>query len=100
MLRPSYQITLGAATVSDSQLGPLQALQVRRDKRGGADEAIVRLGAGIAVNFAQGDPASIELGWDGTTSAVFSGTVDRISRSITHVEALCTGAQMKLMRAR
>ncbi len=100
MLRPSYQITLGAATVSDSQWGPLQALQICRDKRGRADEAIVRLGASMPVDFAEGDAASIKLGWDGAANNVFTGTVDRISRGISHVEACCFGAQMKLMRSR
>jgi phage protein D len=100
MLRPSYQISLGTATVSDSQWGPLRSLHIRRDKRGCADEAIVRLSTAMPVDFAEGDAAAIELGWDGATSAVFTGTVDRISRGITHLEASCSGAQMKLMRSR
>jgi hypothetical protein len=100
MFRPAYNITLGAATVSDAQPGPLDALQVRRDKRGNADEAIVRFGAVSAPVFAEGDPAAIELGWDGSTSVVFTGTVERIARGISRVEAYCSGAQLKLMRGR
>ncbi|HZU25690.1 MAG TPA: hypothetical protein VFA04_09215 [Bryobacteraceae bacterium] len=100
MLKPSYKITLGTSTVGSSQIGPVAALQVRRDKRGRADEAIVRLGTTVAVDFAEGDAASIELGWDGATTAVFTGTVDRIVRGISHTEAYCTGMQMKMMRSR
>jgi phage protein D len=100
MLRPSYKITLGATTVSSEALGPLRSLEVRRDKRGAADEAVIDFGTGIAVEFSQGDPASIELGWDGTTSTVFTGTVGRVEQGITRLVAHCFGAQMKLMTTR
>ncbi|HXB21075.1 MAG TPA: hypothetical protein VNV88_06830 [Candidatus Solibacter sp.] len=100
MLRPSYKITLGATTISSKALGPLRALEVRRDKRGTADEATIDFGTSVPVDFAEGDPVSIELGWDGTTSVVFSGTVSGVEQGISRLAAHCTGAQMKLMSVR
>lgn len=100
MLKPSYKITLGATTISSEALGPLRSLEVRRDKRGTADEAAIDFGTSIPVDFSQGDPASIELGWDGSTSVVFTGTVGRVEQGITRLAAHCAGAQMKLMASR
>lgn len=100
MLRPSYSINLDNNTFSSDSLGPLVALEVRRCKNGGADEAILSLGRVPALDPAEGGDVTIELGWDGDTELVFTGVVEAVDRGIGRMEVLCLGQQMKPMRAR
>lgn len=100
MLRPSYSIGLDQDTLSSDTLGPLSALEVRRCKNGGADEAVISLGRVPAVNPEEGDAVTIELGWDGEMELVFTGVVEAVDWGIGRMEVACVGSQMKLMRAR
>jgi len=100
MLKPSYSIKLDQETISSDSPGPLLSLEVRRDKTGAADEAIVALGRVPEVNPSGGAGVSIELGWDGDTQLVFTGIIDTVERGISHLEVCCLGQQSKLMKAR
>ena len=44
MLRPTYAISLGTATLSSDHLGPLVSLDVERAKNAGADWVELALG--------------------------------------------------------
>lgn len=100
MLKPSYLVTLDQDTLSQDTLGPLLALEVLRGKNGAADEAIFTLGLTPPLDPTQGGTVSVELGWDGDTSLVFTGVVDTVERGIGRMQVSCVGSQMKLMRSR
>jgi phage protein D len=99
-LRPTYSIALGATTLSSDTLGPLVALEVERAKNGGADRALLALGRRPEVSPSEGDPATMELGWDGDTSLVFTGEVQAVDRGVLGLEVSCAGSAVKLLRAR
>lgn len=100
MLRPSYSISLDQETLSSESLGPLIDLQIRRDKSGAADEAIVTLGRVSKISLTEGAEVSVELGWDGETETVFSGIIETVDRGIDQLEVVCLGQQSKLMKTR
>ena len=58
----------------------------------------LRLGA--TDSALQGDPATVELGWDGSTSLVFTGTVSAVERRLDGLRVDCTGAHAALTLAR
>jgi phage protein D len=100
MLRPTYAISIGGTTVSSDDLRGLVALDVRRAKNAGVDRATVALGRVPTVRASVGDHVTVELGWDGDTTLVFSGTVDAVDASIAALGIGCVGAQAPLIRVR
>lgn len=100
MLRPTYSIVVAGTTLSSDTLGPLRALVVERAKNSGADRTDVLLGRSAAVAAAEGDPVTVELGWDGETALVFTGEVEAVQRGIDAIRITCAGAQAKLQRTR
>ena len=100
MLKPTYAITLGSSRLASDHLAPLVALQVDRAKNAGADWATVTIGRAQAVPVAAGDPATVELGWDGDTTLVFTGQVEAITQEIAGTTVTAAGSQGKLMRRR
>jgi phage protein D len=99
-LRPAYAITLGSATVSSEQLEPLAALVVERATDGGADGVVVTLGERPDLTVAEGDAVTVELGWDGETTLVFTGVVDAVERRIHGIEVTCSGGPALLAATR
>src|SRR5205823_9930891 len=97
---PTYSISLGGDTISSDTLRGLVALDVERAKNAGADRARVALGRVPEVSPSEGDPASIELGWDGDNAVVFTGEVQAIDRGVLRLEVTCAGTQELLLRAR
>ena len=93
MLRPAYKLTLGSASPQS-----LIALSVARAQNAGPGLVTLRLGAADAVS--EGDPATVELGWDGAATLVFTGTVAAVERRLDGLRVDCTGAHGKLTGAR
>src|SRR5204863_4311605 len=100
MLRPTYSITVGGATVSSEDWRGLVAMEVERSKNCCADTAVVALGRIPDLSPSDGDPVSIELGWDGDSTVVFTGEVEAQDRGIVGLELTCAGPQGRLLRAR
>ena len=100
MLRPSYSITLDQTTLTEKTLGPFLAMEVRRSKSAGADEALLSLGRVPEVNPAPEATVAIEVGWDGSTEPIFTGTVESVESGIDRMKIDCLGSQVKLMRMR
>jgi hypothetical protein len=85
MLRPAYKLALGTATPQS-----VIALSVTRAQNAGPGLVTLQLGATESVS--DGDPASVELGWDGATTLVFTGTVSAVERRLDGLRVDCTGA--------
>jgi phage protein D len=100
MLRPTYTVSLGSTTLSSEQLEPLAALVVERAQDGGADGAVLTLGERSELAAAEGDAVTVELGWDGDTTLVFTGAVDIVERRIHGLEITCSGGRALLARTR
>ncbi|MFI5041237.1 MAG: hypothetical protein ACHQNA_05220 [Acidimicrobiales bacterium] len=100
MLKPTYAITLGSYRLASDHLAPLVALRVDRAKNAGADWATVTIGRTESVSVSEGDPATVELGWDGDTTVVFTGEIEAVTQEIAGTTVTVAGSQMKLMRAR
>src|SRR3954466_3765740 len=93
MLRPAYKITLGKGAPQ-----AVVALGVARAQNAGP--GLVTLQLGSADGASQGDPATVELGWDGSTSLVFTGTVSAVERRLDGLRVDCTGSHSALTLAR
>lgn len=100
MLKPTYAVTLGSFRLASDHLAPLVALRVDRAKNAGADWATVTIGRAQAASVSAGDPATVELGWDGDTTLVFTGQVEAVTQEVAGTTVTAAGNQMKLMRAR
>ena len=100
MLRPAYTISLGSATLSSQTLEPLVSLVVERAQNAGAGSATLTLGERPDLTLADGDPVTIELGWDGDTTLAFTGAVAAVERRIDGLTVTCHGAEAPLTRAR
>jgi phage protein D len=100
VLKPTYAVTLGPFRLGSDHLAPLIALRVDRAKNAGADWATVTIGRAQAVPVSAGDPATVELGWDGDTTPVFTGQVEAITQEVAGTTVTAAGSQMKLIRAR
>src|SRR5689334_5380469 len=93
MLRPAYKITLGSASAQS-----VVALSVARAQNAGPGLVTLQLGASDSAS--EGDPATVELGWDGDTTLVFTGTVSGVERRLDGLRVECTGACVSLALAR
>lgn len=100
MLRPSYTISLGSATLSSDTLEPLATLVVECAQNAGADSAVLGLGLRPDLALAGDEPVAIELGWDGDTELVFTGTVAAVERRIDGLVVTCAGSHAPLTRMR
>ena len=100
MLRPGYTISLGSATLSSATLEPLATLVVECAQNAGADSAVLALGHRPDLALSGGEPATIELGWDGDTELVFTGTVAAVERRIDGLVVTCAGSHAALTRMR
>lgn len=100
MLKPTYAVTLGSVRLASDHLAPLVALSVERAKNAAADWATVTIGRAQAISVSEGDSATVELGWDGSTSLVFTGEVEAVTQEVAGTTVTCAGSQIKLMRAR
>jgi phage protein D len=100
VLKPTYAVMLGSFRLASDHLAPLVALRVDRAKNAGADWATVTIGRVQAVSVSAGDPATVELGWDGDTTLVFTGQVEAVTQEITGTTVTAAGSQMTLIRAR
>lgn len=99
-LRPAYKLELGSTELSSDTLGPMVALEVARALNGPGDGAVVRLGGKADSLPEAGDDATVELGWDGDTEAVFTGTVAWTEMALDFAEVVCVGTSMSLVNAR
>src|SRR3954454_22889297 len=93
MLRPAYQIALGNAA-------PQSVIALRVARAQNAGPGLVTLQLGAADSVSEGDPATVELGWDGSTSLVFTGTVSAVERRLDGLHVDCTGTHAALTLAR
>ena len=83
MLRPTYSLVIDGTTISSDTLKPLVALDVRRGKSSGADSALIALGQVPPIAPEVGGDVALELGWDGETTLVFTGLIERTTSANT-----------------
>jgi len=100
VLKPTYTVMLGSSRLGSDHLGPLAALRVDRAKNAGADWATVTIGRAQAVPVSAGDAVTVELGWDGDTTLVFTGQAEAVTQEVAGTTVTAAGSQMRLMRAR
>ncbi len=100
MLRSAYRISLGSLTLSSEEPEPLASLVVERSQDGCADGAVLTLGERPDLAVAEGDAATVKLGWDGEETLVFTGTVDAVRRRLDGLEVICVGSPALLARTR
>jgi hypothetical protein len=103
MLKPGYKLTLGTTSLSStsvSSAGPLVGLRVDADLTTPAATLDAWFGNPQSIAVAEGDPARLELGYDGSLTTVFTGVVDRVRVDLSrlHIQALADMA--KLLRLR
>ena len=104
MRRPCYELALGATVIASgsvSSAGPLVRLHADADL---ATPAAIRdawIGNPASVSVAVGDPAKLALGYDGSLTTVFTGTVDRVQADLVRlrVQALTDVARLLRLRA-
>jgi phage protein D len=103
MLKPDYQLVLGANRLAaDAAAGALPLLRLRVDAD--LETPAAALDAWIAhppgLSAQAGDPARLELGYDGSLTAVFTGAVDRVQPSLSRMRIQALTGVDKLLRLR
>lgn len=97
---PRFEIKVGKKTLKSDGHGSLWRLEILREVNGGADEAFLQLGLSQPLDAAPGDDVSVDLGYDGGLSRVFTGTVERIAGGLSGLEVHALGAQAPMLRKR
>jgi phage protein D len=92
-MKPALQVALGNASPA-----AVMSLTVTRAQNAGPGLVTLLLGAGASAS--EGDPATVELGYDGDTTLVFTGSVSAVEYRLDGVRVDCTGAHAKLAQAR
>jgi hypothetical protein len=104
MLKPSYRLTLGPTIISSTSVSsrdPLVSLRTDADLNTPAALLDAWFGNPQSIAVAAGDPAKLELGYDGSLTTVFTGVVDRVRADLSrlHVQALTGMAELLRLRA-
>lgn len=99
MLKPGYKLTLGATTISSTSVSsrdPLVSLRADADLATPAATLDAWFGNPQSIAVAEGDPARLELGYDGSLTIIFTGVVDRMRADLSrlHVQALTNMAKL------
>ncbi|GEM_PF-5598419 len=94
---PEFEVAVGKQKLKSGGHGTLWRLEILREVNGGADEAFLQLGLSQPIEAANGDAVTVDLGYEGSLSRVFTGTVDRISGGLASLEMHALGAQTLLM---
>jgi phage protein D len=100
ILRPAYKLKAGGEEFSLGTLAPLIALDVRLAKNAGADGFVAILGQTGPFDIRAGDDVALELGWDGDTRRVFTGTVESMAPGADATRLEAVGNQALLARSR
>jgi len=96
---PHFLLRLGSvASDSTRPVGGPVRIGVSRCMGGGADALEVELAARRGI--APGDEASAELGFDGETETVFTGSVVEVAATLVGVRVLALGRMDRLLRLR
>jgi len=96
-LKPHVALEVGGTRVP---VGALRALRARRELSGGVDVLRVVLDARVAVDAAEGDAVTLELGWDGEGTSVFTGEVVELGTTVRERIIEAHGPQLGLARLR
>jgi hypothetical protein len=97
---PEYAVAVGKQKLKSGGKGALWRLEILREVNGGADEAFLQLGLTQALDAKPGDDVTVDLGYEGTLTRVFTGTVERLSGGLASLEIHALGMQAPLMRKR
>lgn len=86
MQKPAYEIKVGAVTFDSRNTQEIVSAAVDLDLNIPLDtfDLVIRTGE-KTKGFRKGDPVTISLGYEGSLSKVFTGTVDKITPSIKAV---------------
>lgn len=87
MQKPSYKISIGSTIIDSSRPlnGRLVSIFTEKSMATPADVSEIVLGVPFGLQINKTDKISIELGYSEKLMKVFSGSVDRITPSITHI---------------
>ncbi len=99
-LRPAYKLKAGGEEFSLDTFASLIALDLRLSKNAGADALVAILGQTGSFDIHSGDDVTLELGWDGDTSLVFTGTVESLAPRVGATQLTAVGSQALLSRSR
>jgi hypothetical protein len=101
MLRPSYEVNLGSATVERGGTGDLVSVRVSSDMDGRAGLTEVILSADNPdLEFAVGDSFDVSLGYVDDTTKVFTGTIDSVVKDFGYMRVVALNSLGKLQRFR
>jgi hypothetical protein len=101
MLRPSYEVNLGSATVERGGTGDLVSVRASTDMDGRAGLCRVVLSADNPdLEFAVGDTFDVSLGYVDDTTKVFTGTIDSVVKEFGYIRVLALNSIAKLQRFR
>ena len=95
---PACRVTIGGAAALGRGPGASVRIRVDRDMDVPADAVELRLGAGDDVH--PGDPVDVQLGYDGSTQAVFTGVVRRVRADLQGVRVEGVGGLAPLLDLR
>lgn len=98
-LNPTFSLTIGSlqSTSADPQGGPT-SLRVARDMDIAADCIQIELAERAGIQL--GDPASLELGYDGNNEKIFTGEVVSLRPSIHRTTVIALGKMNSLLNLR
>jgi len=87
MQKPSYKISIGSTTIDSEKpiSGRLVSIYTEKNMAIPADSFEIILGTPIELKIKKNDKVDVELGYSDKLIKVFSGSVDRISPTITYV---------------
>ncbi|MDG7005705.1 MAG: hypothetical protein JRM86_02090 [Nitrososphaerota archaeon] len=99
MLRPTYSLSMGSASVDQDSSTDLISLRVDMTMNGpaGCFEAVLRSSGGLSV--ARGDTITASLGYEDRES-VFTGTVDGVDAGFQTLRVFGLNSVSKMMRNR
>ncbi|MGH2736939.1 MAG: hypothetical protein ACRDKZ_15270 [Actinomycetota bacterium] len=100
MLKPDYAVDIDGRTLGAAEPGPLTSLQVTTSINGPSDHCIVRVLEEPDDLPEHGGAMTVELGWDGGTETVFTGTIAYVERGLEGLDVIALGESIKLMRSR
>ncbi len=99
MLKPSYSLSMGSASVDPDSSTDLISLRIDTSMNGpaGCFEAVLRSSGGLSVS--RGDSITASLGYDDTEN-VFTGVVDVVDAGFHTVRVFGLNSIAKMMRRR
>jgi len=96
-LKPYARMTIDGKTVN---ISPMRALRVSRRLSGATDELRFAMALNSGITMDNGAAVSLDMGWDDSTTPVFTGTVQSLEFTFNEVHGIAHGSQKDLVQTR